>query len=200
MDLSRRLARFIQRIDNLVATIAAHDHGDALDREATYLVERVLIQLQLEWEHFVRNVILDSATGKFEYSSRPVVSSLPVRLGSREQVSHYLLTLYRNRKFEPDWYLPSDAIDAASKLGLSNYANLSAQLGISPWKIDDLRHVRNFIAHRSKRSALKLRDSGLVTSRDLNPVDCAFDYGATGTKHYLEWSNFIKYVATAMVK
>ena len=162
-------------------------------------MERLLIQLQVGWEHFVRNMILDSATGKFVWSSQSIMSSLPPRLKSREQVSHHLISLHPSRRFEPDWYLPSEAIDAASWLGLSNYENISAQLGISPWKIDDLRLVKNFVAHQSKRSALYLRASGLVSSRDLIPIHCTFEYGSSGAENYLEWSAFMKYVAGAMV-
>jgi len=201
VKLDRRLFRFECRVDALGTLIAGFDHGGVLNQVDRYVVERSLIQLQIEWEQFVRNFILDCATGLYFDSSGHVTSSIGANPRNREQAAHLLVSLYPNRRFEPDWYLPRDAIDAAGRLGLSNAGNVAAQLGISPWAIDDLRHVRNFIAHRSKRSALNMRNAGLSSSSGrIDPVATAFGHAASGAKRYIEWSGFVKYVASMLVR
>ncbi len=199
MDLARRLPRFEARIDALIKIISFHDNGKTLPIQDVYTVERALIQLQIEWELFLRNLILDSATGLFTTNSKPIIS--PIGFANREIAAHYLISQYPKRKVEPDWYLPAEAVKAAKILNVSNFTNIPAQLGLSPWLIDDLRYVRNFIAHRSKRSALTLRTNGTAsTTGIIDPISIAFSYSPSGIKSYVGWATFIKFVAKQLVK
>jgi hypothetical protein len=200
MLLARRLPRFYRRLDHLSEVIAGIDGTVDRTPQEILAAERSLIQFQIEWEHFVRDLILDSATGRFANGSGPVRSRSFADLRSREVAAHKLITLFPKSKFEPDWYLPDKAIDAAVRLDLSNRAQISLELGVTPWPIDELRHLRNFISHRSKRAALKVREAGIVgTSREIDVLAVAFQYGSSGVKRYIEWIKFSKGAAKRLV-
>ncbi len=200
MLLTRRITRFYSRLDYLSGIIGTVDATAKRTTQQVFAAERALIQVQIEWEHFVRNLILDSATGQFANASGPVISELFTDLRSREAAAHRLIGTYRNRQHEPDWYLPAQAIDASMRLGVSNRSQIAAELGLAPWPIDELRHVRNFIAHRSKRSALNVRGSGIVAaSANIDVLEVALGYGPNGAQRYIEWIDFSKGAAKRLV-
>lgn len=200
MLLARRIPRFYGRLDHLSEIIAAVDATANRTSEQIFAAEKALVQIQVEWEHFVRDLILDSATGNFENGSGPIISRSHPSLRSREAAAHRLIGTYRRRQTEPDWYLPNQAIDASIRLGVSNQPQIAAELGVTPWPIDDLRHVRNFIAHKSKRSALSVRATGIFgTSAKIDVLEAALQYGTGGAKRYIEWINFSKGVAARLV-
>jgi hypothetical protein len=200
MLLKRRIFRFCSRLDILLNIIKNVDAIARRTFEQSFAAEKALIELQIEWEHFVRDLILDSATGRFENASGPIKSKRYPYLRSREAASHKLITLYPKRRIEPDWYLPAKAIEAAVLLDVTNVAQIAAELGVSPWPIDELRHVRNFIAHKSKRAALNVRGTSIVNpSSSIDILDIAFQYSPSGTKYYLEWIVFSKGVAARLV-
>lgn len=199
MLLERHAWRLGSRIDALAEVLRPHENA-SLARADLFDVERTVIQLQIEWEHFVRAVILDSATGKYRAKSGPVSSTLPMKVLSREHAGFVLIGQYKKRHTEPDWYLPMDAIAAAGKLALTNEATITAVLGVSPWELDDLRYLRNFIAHRSGRSATNLRSAGAVAKADrIVPSAICFDYQQGGLRRYKGWITFMKSVANQLV-
>lgn len=199
MLLARRLPRFFRKLDHLQTIVSVVDVTAQLSSQQVFAAEKALIQVQIEWEHFVRGLILDSATGQFANGSGPVSSRTYIGLRSREAAAHQLIALYPRRAFEPDWYLPAAAIDAAIRLDITNLQIISAELGITPWPIDELRHLRNFIAHKSKRSALGVRGTGIVgATGKINVLDVACQYGASGAKRYIEWIAFSKGAATRL--
>ncbi|GAB6967697.1 hypothetical protein JCM25156A_17340 [Komagataeibacter kakiaceti JCM 25156] len=158
------------------------------------------MQIQIEWELFVRNLILDSATGNFENGNGLIISRSYPSLRSREEAAHRLIGTYRRQQFEPDWYLPTRAIDASMRLGVSNQPQIAAELGVTPWPIEELRHVRNFIAHKSKRSALAVRGTGIIgASAKIDVLEAALQYGTGGAKRYIEWIAFSKGAAARLV-
>ena len=185
MKLNKRLFRFENRIDCLAQTIRKLDQRSDLTVPTAYIVERTVIQFQIEWELFVRCLILDSATGRYEDSRGRVFSKKIGRSVTREQACHELIESYRKRDTEPDWYLPVQAIRAADLLGVTNFPNIATNLGLTPWIIEDLRYIRNYIAHRSKQSALQLRKQGLTElSGRINPIFIVLSYGKSGTQNY----------------
>ena len=200
MLLARRLPRFYSRLDHLSGIIAEVDATADRTSQQIFAAEKALIQIQIEWEHFVRDLVLDSATGQFANGSGPIISRSYPGLRSREAAAHKLVALFPRRRFEPDWYLPTEAIDAAIRLDVSNSTQIAAELGVTPWPIDELRHLRNFIAHKSKRSALGVRGTGIVgASANIVVIDVALQYGLGGTKRYVDWINFSKGAASRLV-
>ena len=198
--LHRHVWKLQKRIDAQVQRIHYHGQTGNLTENDVYLIERAVVQLQVEWEQFVRTFVLDCATGRFRDSSGWVTSKLSSKPANRENASHLLISFYPNRRMEPDWYLPSAAIDAAQRLSLSNFRNISATLGVTPWLLDDLRRLRNFIVHQSKRSALEMRSSGIVTAtRRINPAESAVSYGIGGVMRFVGWSDFMKTVSNNLI-
>lgn len=199
MRLERHAWRLGDRIDAL-GDVLRHYENSALTRVDLFDIERTIIQLQIEWEHFVRAVILDSATGKYSAKSGPVSSTLPIKVLSREHAGFVLIKQYKKRQTEPDWYLPQEAIAAAGKLGITNEITIATELGVSPWELDDLRYLRNFIAHRSARSAKSIRGIGTVAkAKRIVPSAICFDFQNGGLRRYEGWVAFMKGVAGRLV-
>lgn len=153
--LNSLAAQLERRVDALSADMAPIFVAPltASDRRKA---EHITFQLQNAWEQYVRNFILWSATGRAVGSAGRIPPSVPRRYRTREAVSHYLL-LITGARYEPNWYRPVDAIRAARKLSIANYANVAAAIGSTPWPLENLRLTRNFFAHRSRSSALQLR-------------------------------------------
>jgi len=200
MHLSKKLSRTKNNVSFLEAEIAAHEMIGVSNHEQRRIIERCVIQLQIEMELFIRNFILDCATGRFSHSAGIVNSTHAQPFKNRENACDFLLKKNNSRR-EPQWAIPKNAIDAATTLGLSNVAQISAELGVAPWEVDNLRFVRNFIAHRSKESALKLRAFGLASPKDaIDPVAIIIAASPQGGKNYERWAGFIRGVATRLVR
>lgn len=189
-----------RNVDRQVGRIKSCGDGGSLSEFDVSIIERSIVQLQIEWEHFVRCFVLDCATGRFEDQNGSIFSSLTLRTASREKVSHILIGRYKKRRREPDWYLPNEAIDAADRLCLSNSQKIANILGVTPWVLDDLRCLRNFVAHQSKEAALVARKLGLVTvSNHIVPAQSALSYGLGGTRRIEIWSNFMKTISRSLL-
>lgn len=199
MQLDRHSWRLQKRLDEITEQIRPHE-VEVSNISDLYKVERAIMQLQIEWEHFVRAVILDSAVGRHSTRSGLVRSRLPYHVRNRRHASRILIEQYPRRRHEPDWYLPRDAIQAASLLSLTNENQISTELGVTPWELDDLRHLRNFIAHRSDRAAISVRAASNVTNNDrIEPSRICFEYTPGGLRRYEKWTNFMKGVAHRIV-
>ena len=198
MLLRNRLVRFCARVDNLSREIGRFDNHAITSISQVFLIERSVVQMQIEWELFVRHLILDSATGKFEDRNGTVQSHLSIRVSSREAASHLLISQYgRRRRFEPKWIDTGEVVDAAKLLRLSNESNIALSLGVHPWELDDLRCVRNFIVHRSKSSAIELRSRHFSTlSGPYSAAAIVRSFSSSGVRYYKSWSDFMKTVAS----
>lgn len=191
-----QLARRVSDIEKVFYDIGAKD---VWQKEDSMLAERAAIQLQNEWERFVRNFVLDSATGKYAATLGKVVSQLKNPPNSREQAAHMLIQTYKRRKYEPDWHKPEEAIKAADNLKLSNFSEIAAVLGTSPWPLTGLKTIRSFVAHQSKNSAIKLRlESNLPNRAKLIPVELIYAYSQAGVQNYLGWTKFINFAAKTL--
>lgn len=193
MLLARRLPRFERKLDHLSKIISDVDAIAQRKVEHVFCAEKTLLQLQIEWELFVRNLILDSATGLFSNSNGPVASQKFQKNKSRESIAHTLAF------HEQRWHLPKEAAKTAINLQISNSVQISAELGI-PWQITDLRFIRNFIVHKSKSSALEVRKiCKIPQDQNIDVLDIAFQYHSAGVKRYQNWINFSKDVARRLV-
>lgn len=200
MRFDSHVWRLHRNIDRQVGRIKNFGSGQPLNAIDVSLIERSILQLQVEWEHFVRCFVLDCATGRFEDTNGRIFSRLALRSTNRERVSHILMSSFRKRRREPDWYLPDQAIDAADRLRLSNSQKIATLLGVTPWVLDDLRHLRNFVVHQSKDSALEARKRNLVTaSNQVVPAHSALSYGVGGARRVDTWSAFMKTISRSLL-
>ncbi len=198
MLFRNRLARFRARVDNLTREISRLDNHAITSISQVYIIERSVVQMQVEWELFVRNLVLDSATGRYKDRNGRVQSNLSSRPLSREAASHLLIRQYGSRRrFEPRWIDTADVVVAAKKLKLSNQSNIALSLGVHPWKLHDLRCVRNFIVHRSKSSAIELRSRHFsALSGPYSAATIVRSFSSSGVRRYKLWSDFMKTVAS----
>lgn len=202
MLLNRHYIRLEHRLSVIEREMDELSAKGALEKHETLALEKYLIQLQIEWEHFIRRLILDSATGRHEGSSGRVFSTLPNPPKTREQALYALLSTFRgnNGGREPEWSHSSKAIDAASRLQLSNLATITGYLGVTPWPLDEMRFLRNYIAHQSKNSAVTLRRQSMTSpSGKISVAQIAFDYIPSGVQRYKSWPAFMRTIAQQIV-
>lgn len=164
MNLGSRYWRFSRRIEWLSSafTQAADSPLDAACEDPHVLArENATVFLQDQWSAFCRDLVYSSWRGG---CMTTLGSSLPARVGSR--TNHAALIALkatytgRQRKspqWEPKWFDPNEAIDAAKRLHVANLASITAGLGLSPSPLDELRAVRNYFAHRGRESTDRLK-------------------------------------------
>ena len=200
MKLSYRIPRFFARLKAVEDTIFL-SWRIPNQKDRIFVVERGILQLQIEWDLFVRGVVLDSASGRFfDSNGSRITTSHSKSIYSREHASHILIGTYRKRDREPDWYMPKDAIDAADRLKVSNYNSIAGALGVSPWKLHDLRVIRNFVAHRSKSTAEDIRSIAWVPKGcSLEASSLVFLPAPGGSPQFHEWVNFMRAISRNMI-
>lgn len=162
MELGRIYSAYSHASSRIVRGFTAHptEFDTSTCSDAHGLTrEAALIQLQDRWNGFCRSLILRSAVGGI----RTLSGLNLVRAYSSEAAALQALRgtfTGRDRKganWEPKWFDPSEAIDAASRLVIPNYATVSAALGATPSPLEELRCVRNFFAHRGALAATTMR-------------------------------------------
>lgn len=192
--------RLDNRVDALVDEARPFIGSAEIARADARRVEHIVMQLQNVWELYVREFVLNSAVGNASDKSGPVKSLLPDLIRSKEHASYVLISKYKKRRNEPDWYKPADIVDAVVKLDLTNQPKIIGAVGATPWPLDDLRHVRNFIAHRSKRAAEEVRGLPWFGQQNRIAVETtAFAYLPGGATNIEVWAQQIKDVGTAML-
>ena len=118
--------------------------------------EMCVIRLLDAWARFCRELVLFSATEK------PLTAGgtrLPLAPGiaTRKDALQKLQSVYSKLPYEPRWHDAQACLNGASLLGVANYPNISAGIGVTPSPLEDLRHLRNFVAHRNDRTAARVR-------------------------------------------
>lgn len=115
--------------------------------------EMAVIRLYDAWARFCRELVLLSATG------RPLTakgSRIPCCASARTRTDALSILTNGGKQFEPDWAKSKKCLDAAQRLSIFNFRTVSAAIGAqSP--IEEIRVIRNFFAHRSKRTADDIR-------------------------------------------
>lgn len=200
MKLIRHFSKLSTRLDYLDGVIGETVASHSLGFQERMVVERSAIMLQNSWELFVRAIVPDSSLGIFSDNSGVIRCQLPTVPKCRREASRILIGAYKKRREEPNWYDPRDAIDAAIKLKLSNEATIAGALGVSPWELDDLRWIRNFIAHSSERSAIKVRGLGKCAPRDkIDVAKLCTTYDQHGAPRYKSWVSFMKVIGRQLI-
>lgn len=167
--LGARYWRFKQRVLDLAAAFQASTSATT-DCAPAHPISRegAIIQLQDQWSVFCRGLIIRSWVGDVRTLGG---REIPIRLGhvSPEACLSALRATYTGKSkkrsyWEPKWFDANEAIDAARRLQLPNAAEISAGLGLTPSPLDEIRAVRNFIAHKGLESASRLRRHGARAS------------------------------------
>lgn len=125
--------------------------------------EMCVIRLLDAWARFCRELVLVSA------SEQPLTmggTRLPLAPGiaTRTDALHLLQTAYTRVPYEPRWHDAQACLRAAGLLRVANYSSISAGIAVTPAPLDDLRDLRNFLAHRNERTASKVRNAAASNS------------------------------------
>lgn len=118
-----------------------------------------VIRLHDEWARYCRAVVLASASGKASTLRGVAIPRSPLVARGQSALAALRSTNARWLRiniWEPKWHEPSRAIDAAARLRISNYADFSAGLGATSVAPEELRVVRNYLAHRHRTTADEL--------------------------------------------
>lgn len=189
-----------QRFDQQVATL----RFELLTTPTVPVSEYCVIQLQDAWTRFCRDLILRSSIGNANRAGgTKIIASI------REE--HDAVDLLRSRwrggnsrqppYWEPSWFDTQQAAKALSLLRPGNTNDINAALGSSANPIDELRPLRNYVAHRGPTSNAALLawavDKHLAWHQ---PLDLLLQPAAGGSTRFEEWCVRFLAVAAAAVK
>lgn len=154
MSLLRHVLRFRadrERLDDVVAGALAIRNGEPERFRA--LAEWVIIALHDSWSRSCRDIVLDSARGARSRTGRllPRSNVLKGYAGRCDPMtvlrsSWTTTTKTMSITWEPDWFIPQNALRAARLLRVANEIELGNGFGASAVP-DHLRITRNVVAH-----------------------------------------------------
>lgn len=167
--LLRPAQRRFQKLRGVVTGIGRRGLRPENERELAYAV----VEAWNTWREFARAYMLSSTVGlRLLDGSMGVPRAVLVpdhEAGRRECMrSIRSATRFKQRK-EPDWTRPFIILRLAQALDLSNTPAIMAALALNTRVFDDLPCVRNFYAHRNRRTfeaAVKLASHYSITSPD----------------------------------
>jgi hypothetical protein len=111
-------------------------------------------------------------------------------------IPNLLATYGKRRRYEPKWARATECIDAAIRLKIANTGTVTAALGATNSPADEIRHVRNYYAHRRQGAAAL----AVACSVFAGPRPIVFDltaYKNAGETFLESWINGLTLVATA---
>jgi len=158
----------------------------------------VVIRLHDSWARFCRELVILSACGRITTLSGVLIPPCHNSATRHHLVIPYLFTTPGRRyRWEPRWADATACIEAATRLGIANLPTVSAALAATNSPAENIRRVRNFYAHRMKRSVQDALATGVFAHTSRASV---FDLAAytTGNVRIIEsWVNGLMLVATA---
>jgi hypothetical protein len=188
-DLTDLFGSFYRETENLVDAFDAGGKIGCL-RPARPCREYCAIRLHDVWARYCRELVIRSA------SERPLTLSgtaLPMApsINRRADVLPRLRVLFseKRRWWEPDWADQVVCIEAANRLAVANHSSISAGVGLTPSPVEDIRRVRNFLAHRQRWTAqfvAKLSESRGLPAVCL-PERVLVSRGSGGDVLFTEW-------------
>jgi hypothetical protein len=133
--------------------------------------EGAVVKLQDRWGAFSQDLVLLSAVGSVRTTSGVLIAR---RYAAPRVALDRLRATFAGRArkpgyWQPKWFDPTEAIDAANRLGIPNFAAVSAALGATPAPLEELRAVRNFFAHRGALAGRTARSViGVATTPEVH--------------------------------
>jgi len=133
------------------------------------------------WASFLRRYYILSATGARDRGGVRISSNQDLK--SEEEAITFAVNILRPRRAsagppwvardEPDWLDPGNVSRLLNSLSCSNSAGFNAAVSLGTSARQDLLSYRNFVAHRNRLTALKVRAVAARSSvyQDLDPVD-----------------------------
>lgn len=160
--------------------------------QARAILNSVIIEAQDGWSWGCRQLVLHSATGKAMSRKGRRILRPTISTGGLSPIN-YLRRNWAAKKmgssWEPDWFLPANAIRAATILGVPNLAEITAGLGAAIVH-EHLRTVRNVVAHSVPNTWTKYQklESTVFGRNSLAPPEFVIAINpSSGRRHIFEW-------------
>jgi len=151
MQLYRHVQRFDRCVDRVNDSIS-HGLAQILTHPEAFesCVNGAIIRLHDVWAFTCREIIISSARGNCLARAQQLLPRSP-QLSRGMAPVDFLRTKWTTRRtmpnrWEPHWFIPNDAIRAATILGVANEIQVTAGLGAVNFA-DHLRITRNVLAH-----------------------------------------------------
>ena len=167
--LLRPAQRRFQKLRGVVSGIGRRGLSSENERELAYAV----VEAWNTWREFARAYMLSSTVGlRLLDGSMGMPRAVPAsdhEAGRRECMRSIKASTRFRQRNEPDWTRPFIILQLAQALDLSNTPAIAAALSLNTRVFDDLPCVRNFFAHRSRRTfeaAVELANHYSITSPD----------------------------------
>jgi hypothetical protein len=138
------------------AATARLGSGSLEEQQARMAAEMSIVRLYASWGLFCRRLVIASATGRATTVGGLAIPGVPGVKRPRDVIP-LLMGTYKRKKYEPEWAVAGDCIDAARRLNVANLTTLQAALGSVTSSANEIRVVRNFFAHRSDYSVRTIR-------------------------------------------
>jgi hypothetical protein len=111
------------------------------------------------------------------------------------------MATFARRTKEPNWGYPSDCIDAAQRLNLSNLGTLQGAIGSTILPVADIFVTRNYFAHRNMDTATKLKNSSFFVSGTLLQMEqLTGAHVSLGITRMHSWIVSLRIVAEAAIQ
>lgn len=150
------LSEPIRRLQMELAWLRREFHAasaGARDRHEQLAAEMSVIRMHDAWARYCRELVILSAWGNSTTLSGSII---PAVVRKRSDVMPTLLSTFARRKqYEPKWASATECIDAANRLRTANLGTLAAAMGATNSPAEELRHVRNYYAHRRRGAAAR---------------------------------------------
>ena len=170
------------------------------EKSFSLLPEMATLRLHDDWARCCRAIVLSSACNEPVTMAGVALAKAPGIVTFSDAIAASIRSTSQ-RKFEPRWATASEAINAARHLHIANLATVAAAIGASNSPAEDLRHVRNFFAHRATNTANKVRAlSFFTTGTNLNAADLLGKTVSGGASRFESWIFGLRAIASAAMQ
>lgn len=190
----RRLTREVRWLEMEFMQAALSERN----RRTQLACEMSVIRIHDAWARFCRELIVLSANGRTVTLTGMPLSQSHSAIVNCTSVVPVLLSLYpkNRRKFEPRWADATECIDAGKTLGIRNLSTVAGALAAANSPADRIRRVRNFYAHRQRRTATDALRAALFSAQYPEVFSLA-NYESGGLRVIESWTRGLAVVATA---
>lgn len=126
----------------------------AQEKQAQYCREMCVIRLHDSWTRFSRELVVQSAACEALTDTGSLLVKAP-GIASPADVINEAKRIATSR-FEPRWGDPTTCLKIAASLRIANLGIVSGALGSTPAPFENLRAVRNYLAHRNRETASRV--------------------------------------------
>jgi hypothetical protein len=203
--LNRSLQKRINRLEAIAGPVVGKDGSD-IDRAVSF----TLVELMTSWSNFVREFYLSCATLAPKTISGSRVTHSKTGLNNERDALIFAIAVLKAKTItkpriapldEPTWREKRALATLSQNLGLSNNTAIVNALSYSTTFFDHAHTVRNFYAHRSEGTVVRvldlaLRDYGLRISHP-HALMNKIHPGRTDTI-LQEWLSDVRVIANTM--